>query len=187
MLSIATHIWTISGQHSMFPANATYIAQQETATILKDHNDTSVPAPTLTFSKSYTVRLGNQTLVLDYKGVNHERGNIFIYAPTQRVLMLVDVVFPGWVPFRDLAIAEDVPGFIKAHGQALSYPFDTLVAGHLPDLVPVRTLLRRWSSLKISKAVQLMLPRCLLTSPRSPNKLVDLVTLGWCSKRTMMT
>jgi hypothetical protein len=64
-------------------------------------------------------------LILDYKGVNHERGNIFIYAPTQRVLMLVDAVFPGWVPFRDLAIAEDVPGFIKAHEQALSYPFDT--------------------------------------------------------------
>jgi glyoxylase-like metal-dependent hydrolase (beta-lactamase superfamily II) len=119
---------------SMFPANATYIAQQETATILKDHNDTSVPAPTVTFSTSYAVRLGNQTLVLDYKGVNHERGNIFIYAPTQRVLMLVDVVFPGWVPFRDLALAEDVPGFIKAHEQALSYPFDTLVAGHLTRL-----------------------------------------------------
>src|SRR5690349_20651698 len=40
-----------------------------------------------------------------YKGVNHERGNILIYAPTQKVLMLVDVVFPDWVPFRDLAIA----------------------------------------------------------------------------------
>ena len=122
------------GSASMFPKDATYIAQQETATILKDHNDTSVPAPTVTFSKSYTVKLGNQTLILDYKGVNHERGNIFIYAPTQKVLMLVDVVFPGWVPFRDLAIAEDVPGFIKAHEQALSYPFDTLVAGHLTRL-----------------------------------------------------
>ena len=122
------------GAASMFPVNATYIAQQETASILKDHNDTGVPAPTVTFSTSYTVRLGNQTLILDYKGVNHERGNIFIYAPTQRVLMLVDVVFPGWLPFRDLAIAEDVTGFIKAHGQALSYPFDTLVAGHLTRL-----------------------------------------------------
>lgn len=122
------------GAANMFPANATYIAQQETATILKDHNDTGVPAPTQTFSNSYTVKLGNQTLILDYKGVNHERGNIFIYAPTQKVLMLVDVIFPGWVPFRDLAIAEDVPGFIKAHEQALSYPFDTLVAGHLTRL-----------------------------------------------------
>ena len=48
--------------------------------------------------------------------------------------MLVDIVFPGWVPFKDLAIAEDVPDFIKSHEQALSYPFDTLVAGHLTRL-----------------------------------------------------
>lgn len=33
--------------------------------------------------------------------------------------MLVDVVFPGWVPFVYLAIAEDVVGFIKAHDIAL--------------------------------------------------------------------
>jgi len=122
------------GAAAMFPKNATYIAQQETAAILKDHNNTSVPAPTVTFSKSYTVKLGNQTLILDYKGVNHQRGNIFIYAPAQKVLMLVDIIFPGWVPFSELAIAEDVPGFIKAHEQALSYPFDTLVAGHLTRL-----------------------------------------------------
>jgi glyoxylase-like metal-dependent hydrolase (beta-lactamase superfamily II) len=32
------------GADSMLPKNATYIAQQETATILKDRNDTSVPA-----------------------------------------------------------------------------------------------------------------------------------------------
>ena len=48
--------------------------------------------------------------------------------------MVVDIVFPGWVPFKDLAIAEDVPDFIKSHEQALSYPFDTLVAGHLTRL-----------------------------------------------------
>jgi hypothetical protein len=43
---------------------------------------------------------------LDY-GTNHLPGNIFIYAATkQRVLMLVDIVFPGWVPFPYLAIAK---------------------------------------------------------------------------------
>ena len=88
----------------------------------------------MTFSNNYTVSLGNQSLILDYKGVNHERGNLFIYAPTQKVLMLVDIVFPGWVPFKELAIAEDVPGFISAHDQALDYPFDTLVAGHVSRL-----------------------------------------------------
>ena len=45
--------------------------------------------------------------------------------------MLVDVIFPGWVPFSNLALSANVPGYIKAHEQALDYDFDTLVGGHV--------------------------------------------------------
>jgi hypothetical protein len=49
--------------------------------------------------------------------------------------MLVDIVFPGWVPFPYLEIAKDVAGFIKAHDIALNnYDFNTIVAGHLTRL-----------------------------------------------------
>ena len=90
--------------------------------------------PTVTFDDSYTLTLGDQTLQLDYHGSNHEPGNIFIYAPKQKVLMVVDIVFPGWVPFVDLALAEDVPGFVAAHDQILEYDFDTFIGGHLTRL-----------------------------------------------------
>jgi hypothetical protein len=39
--------------------------------------------------------------------------------------MLVDVIFPGWVPFSNLALSADVPGFIKAHEQVLAHDFNT--------------------------------------------------------------
>src|SRR5262249_47652489 len=67
-------------------------------------------------------------------GLNHERGNLFIYAPRQKVLMLVDVVYPGFMPYKNLGIAEDVQGWIEAHRQALAYDFDVLVAGHVNRL-----------------------------------------------------
>jgi hypothetical protein len=54
--------------------------------------------------------------------------------PRQRVLMLVDIVFPGWVPFAYLAESQDILGWIAAPGQALAYPFETLVGGHLTRL-----------------------------------------------------
>ena len=55
--------------------------------------------------------------------------------PHQKVLMLVDVIFPGWIPFPYLAVANDVTGFIKAHDIALNrYDFDTFVGGHLTRL-----------------------------------------------------
>ena len=129
------------GAAGIFPKNATFIAQQETAAELQRaksvaRNASMVPLiPTVTFSKNYTLQIGNQTLKLDYYGVNHLPGNIFIYAPKQKVLMLVDIIFPGWIPFPYLAIAKDTAGFIKAHDIALNnYDFDTIVAGHLTRL-----------------------------------------------------
>ena len=129
------------GAAGLFPKNVTIIAQDETARELQNakavaKNVTMVPpVPTVTFSKNYTLTIGNQTLKLDYYGNNHLPGNIFIYAPKQKVLMLVDIVFPGWVPFPYLAIAKDVAGFIKAHDIALNnYDFDKFVGGHLTRL-----------------------------------------------------
>src|SRR3989304_738695 len=135
------------GAAGMYPKNATYIADKETAALLAGINDPNrsypygaflggapVPQPTVTFSNNYTLRVGNQILELEYRGVNHEPGNIFIYAPRQKVLMLVDIIFPGWIPFMSLALAKDVPGFLAAHQQALSYPFETFIGGHLTRL-----------------------------------------------------
>jgi glyoxylase-like metal-dependent hydrolase (beta-lactamase superfamily II) len=129
------------GAAGIFPQNATFIAQQETANELQRAmnvatNKSAVPpVPTVTFPKNMTLQIGNQTLQLDYHGNNHLPGNIFIYAPSQKVLMLVDIIFPGWVPFPYLAIAKDTAGFIQAHDIALNnYDFDTIVAGHLTRL-----------------------------------------------------
>jgi hypothetical protein len=48
--------------------------------------------------------------------------------------MLVDVVFPGWVPFAYLAESQNIPGWLEAPAQALRYPFQTFVGGHLTRL-----------------------------------------------------
>jgi glyoxylase-like metal-dependent hydrolase (beta-lactamase superfamily II) len=129
------------GAAGIFRKNATFIAQQETAAELQSAKSVAKnasmvpPIPTVTFAKNYTLQIGNQILKLDYYGVNHLPGNIFIYGPNQKVLMLIDVLFPGWVPFPYLAIAKDTAGFIKAHDIALNnYDFDTLVGGHLTRL-----------------------------------------------------
>lgn len=129
------------GAAGLFPKNATYIAQEETAAELQRarsvaENVSNVPPiPTIKFSKNYTLQIGNQSLKLDYHGNNHLPGNLFIYALNQKVLMLVDIIFPGWIPFPYLAIAKDVAGFIEAHDLALrNYDFDTFVGGHLTRL-----------------------------------------------------
>ena len=113
-------------------SNVNFVAHYETMAELAfapDH--TTRPTPTMTFQDKFEIRACNQTLQLSYKGPNHEPGNIFIYAPLQKVLMLVDIVYPGWVPFDQLGESQNIPGFIKAHDQILEYDFDYYLGGHI--------------------------------------------------------
>jgi glyoxylase-like metal-dependent hydrolase (beta-lactamase superfamily II) len=122
------------GAASLLPRSATVIAHTATAAYLRRDHDPHRPVPTVTFTDHYTLRVGDQVLQLSYKGANQVPGNIFIYAPRQKVLMLVDVVFPGWVPFTHLAGAVNVPGYLAAYDQTLTYPFDTFIGGHVTRL-----------------------------------------------------
>ncbi len=122
------------GSASIFPDDAVYIAHQDAADTLVQRNDPNRPIPTITFEDKYTLEVGNQKLELEYNGPMHEPGNIFIYAPQQKVLMVVDLVFPGWTPFKDLAMAHDVPAFLAAPDKILEYDFDTYIGGHLTRL-----------------------------------------------------
>ena len=107
------------------------IAQEETKRLLVRANDPNRPIPTVTFKDKYTLKVGNQKLELSYHGVAHEPGNIFIYAPAQRTLMVVDVVFPGWMPWRRFALAQDIPGYFAQVEEINRMDWDTLVSGHV--------------------------------------------------------
>jgi glyoxylase-like metal-dependent hydrolase (beta-lactamase superfamily II) len=63
--------------------------------------------------------------------VAHAPGNIFVYAPAQKTLMVIDVVFPGWMPWRRFALAQDVPGYFQQVAEIAKLPFKTLVGGHV--------------------------------------------------------
>jgi glyoxylase-like metal-dependent hydrolase (beta-lactamase superfamily II) len=119
------------GAADIYPANAVRIAQRHTADTLARYRDPRRPPPTLTVDDGYLLELGSKQLALRYHGNVHQPGNLFIHEPRNKVLMLVDVIFPGWVPFRNLANANDVHEFIRAHDVVMTYDFDVLVCGHL--------------------------------------------------------
>ena len=118
------------GSANVFPSNVTIISQDETANLLKERNDTNRPVPDETFLESKNVTIGDKTVELFYPGPYHESGNIFIYIPEQKVLMVVDQFTPGGIPWKHLAATEYVPAFVKSVDQVLAYDFDTYVPGH---------------------------------------------------------
>lgn len=122
------------GAANIYPADAEVIAHRATQEQLVRAGDARRPVPTTVFDHSFTLEVGGKRLELSYPGNNHEPGNIFIHAPDQGVMMAIDLIFPGWMPWRRLALAEDVPGFIAASQALLDYDWDVLVSGHVTRL-----------------------------------------------------
>ena len=125
------HADHIGAAYLLVDQNTTFIAHEQTADELAQATDKTRPPPNITFTKDHIVTVCNVTLQLSYKGPNHEPGNIFIYAPQQKLLMLVDIIYPGWVPFDYLGESQNIPGYIEAHDQVLQYDFDHFIGGHI--------------------------------------------------------
>jgi glyoxylase-like metal-dependent hydrolase (beta-lactamase superfamily II) len=122
------------GAAALFSEDATYVAHEKVAEHLARANDPNRPVPSVTFTDKHTLKLGNKRVELSNKGGNHTPGSSFIHLPEQKILMLVDVVYPGWVPFKSFGEAKDVGRYIEAHDQILEYDFEHFVGGHLTRL-----------------------------------------------------
>ena len=106
------------------------IAHKRTKEILVRANDPRRPVPHQAFEENLHLDIGGKRLELSYQDNIHQEGNIWVYAPGERILMVVDVIFPGWVPFQRLAVSEDIAGWLRGPDVALSFDFDVLIGGH---------------------------------------------------------
>jgi hypothetical protein len=107
------------------------IAQKETNRLLSRDDDPNRPLATVRFANRYRLAVGNQVLELSYRRTVHAPDRIFIHAPRQRTLMIVDVVFPGCMPWRRFAVAQDVPEYFTQVRHIGNWDFNTLVGGHV--------------------------------------------------------
>lgn len=128
--SHADHI----GAAGLFGDDVVRIGHRVTRDLLLRDDDPDRPAPRVVFQRRRTLEVGGERLELAFHGPNHSPDNIFVHAPEHRTLMVVDVVYPGWVPFRGLAGSPAVPDWFAAHDVALGYDWTTLVGGHLGRL-----------------------------------------------------
>lgn len=123
-----------AGASAVFGEDVVRIGHNMTRELLLRDGDPNRPAPTVTFEDHYVLKVGGERLELSHHGPNHSPDNIFVYAPHYSTLMVVDVLYPGWVPFKHLAVSQDIPAWVKAHDVAMEYPWKTLVGGHLGRL-----------------------------------------------------
>jgi glyoxylase-like metal-dependent hydrolase (beta-lactamase superfamily II) len=119
------------GAAAMFGPDVKIISHDITRELLARFPDPLRPLPTETFTTESTLEVGGVKLDLSYKGADHCPGNIYIYAPKQKVLTKIDIVSPGSVTFRHCDASENISGWIQAHDDILSYDFNAIVGGHI--------------------------------------------------------
>ncbi|MFZ6742149.1 MBL fold metallo-hydrolase [Undibacterium sp. JH2W] len=119
------------GAAYLFPADAKIIAHENTRILLDEAHDPRRPVPDISFRKTYHLHVGNQSLELQFSSENHTAGNIFIYLPRQKILMLVDVIYPAYAPYPNLGVATNIGGLIVVNKKALDYDFKEFVGGHV--------------------------------------------------------
>lgn len=128
------HIGWASGIKKAFP-NIEIIAHEDAAAKLARAVDLARPMPDRIFAgidQPMILNVGGQELRLNYSGPNHHDGNIEIWHEASRTLVLIDVIFPGWMMWRRVGLAEDIPGtFSLANKINETYDFEHLVAGHV--------------------------------------------------------
>jgi glyoxylase-like metal-dependent hydrolase (beta-lactamase superfamily II) len=122
------------GAAAIFGDGVTRIAHHETKRLLKAARDANRPLPDVTFDDRYELHVGGERVVLSHHGPNHSPDTIFIEVPAAKALMLVDIFFCGWVPFKNLAESTYVTGWLEAHDTVLAMPWETLVGGHMGRL-----------------------------------------------------
>src|SRR6266436_8761275 len=123
-----------AGASSLFGSNVVRIGHEETRRLLLRDNDPAKPAPEETFADRRTLLIGGERIELAWHGSNHAPDNSFIHFPEHDALMLVDIVNAGWVPIYLVNLSEDIPGYVAAPATALTYPWKTLISGHVGRL-----------------------------------------------------
>lgn len=112
--------------------NLEIIALSGTADFLREQQDKRRPVPTKVFNGAYIIKKGETAIHLSNPINYHSpEGDLFISVPAQKFLMVIDVLAPGYVPFKNLDLSNHIDGYLKVFDLILSYDFDVFVSGHL--------------------------------------------------------
>jgi glyoxylase-like metal-dependent hydrolase (beta-lactamase superfamily II) len=106
------------------------VAEEGVARFLRDQNDPNRPIPTRVFRERETMTFGTLTAELKVGYWHSPPGDLFIHLPDKKILMAVDTMSSGSVPFMGLDLTMNMHAYLKVFDQMLVYDFDVLVPGH---------------------------------------------------------
>jgi len=95
----------------------------------KELEGTTLSAPTITFTDSMTIDLGDVTVELRYPGPTHTNDSITAYVPQDKVIFVGDILFTRYHAF----LAEgDLASWQRVLAELVQTPAEKIIPGHGP-------------------------------------------------------
>lgn len=115
--------------------NLEIISLTEVANFLREQNDPRRLIPNKTFEGAFALKKGDKEILLSNNMNYHSNeGDLFVYIPKDKFLIVIDVLAPGYVPFKNLDLSNNIHNYLKVFDQILAYDFDVFVGGHLTSI-----------------------------------------------------
>ena len=97
---------------------------------LEDLKKGQLVYPTITFTDKLTLRMGKETIELIYPGRAHTNGNVLVYMPDRKVMVMGDMLFYGYLPYIDWRAGSDTQNWIAWLEKLSPWQIDTVIPGH---------------------------------------------------------
>jgi glyoxylase-like metal-dependent hydrolase (beta-lactamase superfamily II) len=105
------------------------------ADFLRKQNDSRRLIPNRTFEGALVLKKGDKQIHLsNHMNYHSNEGDLFVSVPQDKFLMIIDVLAPGYVPFKNLDLSNNVHNYLKVFDQILAYDFDVFIGGHLTGI-----------------------------------------------------
>jgi glyoxylase-like metal-dependent hydrolase (beta-lactamase superfamily II) len=108
------------------------IAQEAVYNSIKRRKNPDILQPNIVFENEYILSLGQEEIELKNQGNFHSTdADIFIYLPKQKALIAIDILSPGYAPFKNFEITLDFHRYLTVYDTILAYDFELILTGHL--------------------------------------------------------
>jgi glyoxylase-like metal-dependent hydrolase (beta-lactamase superfamily II) len=106
------------------------LAEEGTASFLREMRDPHRPVPTRTFTDHYIYTLGSLSAVLKVGHWHCPEGDLFISIPDKKVVIAIDAFSAGATPFMNLDLTMNMHDYLKFFDELEATDFDLIVPGH---------------------------------------------------------
>ncbi len=106
------------------------MCEEGTAEFLRDMKDTRRPLPTETFKDHATLSVGTMQAEMQVHHWHSNDGDLLIRFPADKVVIAVDALSSGAVPFMNLDLTMNMHAYLKIFDELMALDFDLMVPGH---------------------------------------------------------